>query len=675
MYRIGPLFARKNSLPVAFVANKLIESPRAVYLNGHGTLETQKMGFCCICGRELTHPVSVVLGIGPHCGDHWWNWDAIGGFNENVLEELKIRIQGVKVDQWIPKSVIKEIYETTEIITTPENHPMLKKENKPKQAPARKATPVKYQNSGKWAIKIEFPFNHDDLGRVKTLPDRRFHNEGTEKYWTAPLSIEAVEKLQEWGFQMDDRLIRYLEKTKVNVKDVSDDIQIPGLKGNLFPFQKKGVAFLEAKDGRALIADEMGLGKTVQALAYLQLHQEKRPVIIVVPASLKLNWKKEARLWMENPNVQILSGTNANIPIIGEILIINYDILPQWVGRLIQIKAQILITDECHYYKNNSANRTKAVKKLGKSIPHVIALSGTPIVNRPVEIFNALSLIDSTVMPSFWKFAHKYCGARHNGFGWDFNGATNTDELHTILSNTLMIRRKKADVLKDLPDKIRSFIPIELNNEKEYRKAESDFIAYLREQKGMTAADRASNAQALAEIEGLKQLAVAGKMKQVVEWIRDFMESDEKLVIFATHKFVIDALMKEFSGMAVKVDGSVSGENRHQAVELFQNDPNVRIFVGNIKAAGVGLTLTAASNVLFLELPWTPGDLTQAEDRCHRIGQKESVTIHYLLAAGTIEEKIASLIDRKRRILDSVLDGTITDQESLLSELIKDLTQ
>jgi SWI/SNF-related matrix-associated actin-dependent regulator of chromatin subfamily A-like protein 1 len=673
MYRIGALFARKNKLPVAFVANKLIETPRAIYLYGHGTLETQKMGFCCICGRELTHPVSVVLGIGPHCGGHWWNWDTIGGFNENILEELKVRIKDGKVDQWIPKSIIKQEYETEESITTPSDHPMLEKAKSPK--PGRTANLVKYQNSGKWAIKIEFPFNHDDLANVKSLPDRRFHSEGNDKYWTTPLGIEAVEKLREWGFQMDERLIKFLEKAKVSVQDVSDDIQIPGLKGDLFPFQKKGVAFLEAKDGRALIADEMGLGKTVQALAYLQLHPEKRPVIVVVPASLKLNWKKEARQWMTNPNVQILSGTNANIPIIGEILIINYDILPYWVERLTQIKAQVMITDECHYYKNNGANRTKAVKKLGKTIPHVIALSGTPIVNRPVEIFNALSMIDSTVMPSFWKFAHKYCGARHNGYGWDFNGATNTDELHGILSNTLMIRRKKADVLKDLPDKIRSFIPIELNNEKEYRKAESDFVTYLADQKGKEAAERASNAQALAEIEGLKQLAVRGKMDQAIEWIQNFLESGEKLVVFATHKFTIDALMEKFPGISVKVDGSVSGENRHQAVELFQNDPQIRLFVGNIKAAGVGLTLTASSNVVFLELPWTPGDLTQAEDRCHRIGQKESVTIHYLLAAGTIEEKIAILIDRKRKVLDSVLDGTVPDQESLLSELIKEFTK
>ena len=669
LYEIKPLFARSKNIPVYFVANKIRESEKAVYLYGQGTTETTRMGQCCNCGRTLTHPVSVELGIGPECGKHYWDWDLIGGYTKENLQKLKSALRSIRVETWIPKSCILQVLETTDEIKTPEN---LMSPITTKSTP-KKATQVQFQTTGEDAIKIEFPFNQDTLAEVKTIPGRRFHSEGRDKYWTAPRSIEAVEKLQELGFDIDPSLVEYLERSKINVDDMDPDslglVQTNGL--SLFPFQKKGVAFLEARNGRALIADEMGLGKTVQALTWMELHPKKRPAIVVVPASLKLNWAREAGMWMTNPKVQILQGSKPGVPIVGEILVINYDILVYWLDTLIKIKPQVLVMDEVHYIKSNQTKRTKAIRRLAKGIPHVIGLSGTPIVNRPVEILNAVRLIDKDVVPNPWQFLHRYCGAKHNGYGWDFNGATRTDELHEKLANSIMIRRLKKDVLQDLPDKVRSFVPMELDNQSDYDKAEQNFIEFVKEQKGAAAAEKASNAQALAEIEGLKQLAVQGKMKQSVEWIKDFLEVDGKLVVFATHKFVIDQLMTEFGDIAVKVDGSVTGANRDKAVTEFQGNPRIRLFIGNIKAAGVGLTLTASSNVVFLELPWTPGDLTQAEDRVHRIGQKDSVNIHYLLADGTIEEKVAKLIDRKRKVLDSVLDGQKTDDQSLLQQLME----
>lgn len=672
MYQINQLFARENNLPIFFVANQLIETAKAVYLYGHGTLESQKLGQCCRCGRELTHPVSITLGIGPECGGHYWDWNAVGGIEKapEIIEQLRITIQNFKIDQWMPKGIIKEVHECETVVVTPTNHPMLKP--LPGAKKNKTATQVKYQGTEQKAIKIEFPFDREVLEQVKTLQGRRFHGETSEKYWSCPLGIEAVEKLNDWGFVLCAKLQEYLQKTKTSIEDMQQDLPIPGLKMELFPFQKKGVAFIDAKNGRALVGDEMGLGKTAQALAWLQLRQEKRPVIIIVPASLKLNWAKEAKMWMDSPNTQILSGTKPNVPIIGELIIINYDVVTHWLEVLQKVNAQVLILDEAHYCKNNSAQRTKAVKRLAKNIPHIIALTGTPIVNRPVELFNAIKLIDDTVVPSFWHYARRYCGARHNGFGWDFTGATNTDELHKKLTETIMLRRLKKDVLTELPDKIYSFTPMELSNEKEYNKAERDFITWIKETKGNEAAAKASGAAALVEIEGLKQLAVAGKMAHSIEWIKNFLDGNGKLVVMATHRSAVDQLMEEFKNIAVKVDGSVNGEDRQKAVDQFQNNDNVRLFVGNIKAAGVGLTLTAASNVAFLELPWTPGDLQQAEDRCHRIGQKNSVIVHYLLATGTIEEKIARMLDSKRRVLDSVLDGAETAETSLLSELIRE---
>jgi len=657
--------AKWKKVPIFFVAKVVAETTKAFYLYGHGTTETIKMGVCCVCGRTLTHPVSVELGIGPECGSHWWDWSLVGGYTKENVARLMQKIRtDIIIDTWIPKGLVVSMTPSTEIVTIPTDHPLL---NVKTEVPI-KVTSLAENKYGDRLIKISFPYNVTDLDLVRSLAGRRYNAD--DKCWTVPVSTEAIESLKGWGFVIDPRLDVFLQKKKISVNDVAE-IEVPGLRGQLFPFQKKGVAFIENRNGCALIADEMGTGKTVQALAYLQLHPELRPALIVVPASLKLNWKREAEYWMPDPKVEILSGTSMH-KLTGEIIVINYDILADWLPTLKALESKVLIIDESHMIKSSKARRTKAVKQLAKGIPHRIGLSGTPIVNRPIEARNAINIIDSSLFPNGWDFVHRYCDAKQNRYGWDFSGASNTQELHEKLVNSIMIRRKKSDVLTDLPDKIRSFIPIELDNETDYSKAEADFVSFVRKTKGQAAADRASNAATLAEIEGLKQLAVTGKLKECINWITDFIEVDGKLVVFATHRFVIDALIEAFPGISVKIDGGVTGEDRQKAVDDFQNNSNIRLFVGNIQAAGVGITLTAASNVAFLELPWTPGALVQAEDRCHRIGQKCSVNIHYLLASGTIEEKIAALIDKKRRVLDAVLDGKETDQESLLTELMKE---
>jgi len=514
-------------------------------------------------------------------------------------------------------------------------------------------------------MEIRFKFDQELLQLVKSLPGRRFHPE--KKCWTATITADSINKLKDAGFVIDAEL----EKLLHQAEEIEKGIEVPGLKKQLFPFQKVGVAFIEKRNGRALIADEMGLGKTIQASAWLQLHPEKRPAIILCPASLKLNWAKELRETLSTKdNVQILQGTKP-YPITGSIIIINYDILNSWVETLQAINPQVLIMDEAHYTKNSSAIRTKATKKLAKGIPHIIALTGTPIVNRPVEGFNIFQILDRNLFPNFWTYVHRYCGARHNGWGWDFSGATNKEELNQILTSTIMIRRRKADVLKDLPEKLYSFVPMELANETEYRAAEEEFIQYIRFTKGKEAAEKAKKAEHLVKIEHLKQLAVKGKLKQAINWVRDFIEDGSKLVIFAVHKEVIDQLMNEFKDVAVKIDGSTPAPERHKAVEAFQSDPNIKLFIGNIQAAGVGLTLTASSAVAFLELPWTPGELQQAEDRCHRIGQKNAVNIYYLLAENSVEYKLAKLLDRKKEVLSAVIDGKPVEEKSLITELIE----
>jgi len=540
-------------------------------------------------------------------------------------------------------------------------------------------------------IEIWFDFDYDLLNAVREIPGREFKNNRRGKYWICPVSEDAVKILKNAGFRLDKKLVDRANKLSITIDEI-EDLTIVDLKKKLYPFQVKGTSFIEAKEGRALIGDEMGLGKTIQALAWLHIHPELRPVVIVCPAHLKLNWKREIDQTLPGKqNIQIIFGTDHSQELTGDIIIINYDILPNsyeryrdslnkkrykeipqtgWVDYLIKIKPKVLVIDEAHYIKNTSAFRTKGVRKLARKIPHVIGLTGTPIINRPIEGFNIVQIINKSIFPDFWKYVHRYCDAKHNGFGWDYSGASNKEELHNKLKG-IMLRRKKVDVLPELPEKTHTYVPIELNNENEYLMAEEDFVRYVRKEKGSSAAGKAKKAEHLSKIEELKQLTIKGKMSQVIQWVEDYLENNGKLVLFTTHKFTVSELMKKFTKIAVKIDGSVSAADREIAVNEFQNNENVKLFVGNIQAAGTGLTLTAASSVAFIELPWTPGELVQAEDRCHRIGQKNAVNIYYLLAANTIEEKIAELLDKKREVLDEILDGKFIEEVPLLTELIK----
>jgi len=499
-------------------------------------------------------------------------------------------------------------------------------------------------------------------------------------------------QLQKWNFKLDDGLKEYLNQKSIKSNNKIDFSSIK-LKRNLFPFQKEGVEFIEQHNGNALIGSEMGLGKSIQSIAWLGLHPELKPALVICPASLKLNWAKEIEMTLYDKKVFIINGRQGyTLPKDVDIFIINYDILPNkfinvegskkkkeisysgWVDYIIDAGVKVTIMDEAHLTKSSTALRTKACMKLSKKTDHVIGLTGTPIVNRPIEIYNAIKMIQPSLFVSGWAFKKRYCNAHFNGFGWDFNGASNTEELHNILTSTIMLRHLKKDVLQDLPDKIYSYVPMQIKDKDEYEDAERDFIQWLRNKGLNKKADKAERAEVITKLNGLKQLAAEKKLETVVEWIRNFINSDGKLVVFAVHKKIIDKLMKEFKGQAVKIDGSVRQSDRQKAVDKFQNDKNIKLFVGNIQAAGVGITLTAASSVAFIELDWVVGNHIQAEDRCHRIGQKNSVNIYYLLAAGTIEEKIGQLLSDKAKVLDSVLDGKSMDETNIFTELLEKIS-
>lgn len=500
------------------------------------------------------------------------------------------------------------------------------------------------------------------LEQIKTLPGRVWNAQ--RKMWTCPPSRFAIEQLSGWGFDIDENLFLFLkQEQKIELPDTWPFNQ-------LRDYQREGVAFMQTKNGRALIGDDMGLGKTLQSIAYLQLNPEIRPALVICPASLKLNWQREIQKWTKkNNSITLISGRSNTVLEKADIHIINYDIVADNLELLIKQQYKIIVIDECHQLRNYKAQRTKAVKELKKTVDKLICLSGTPIVNRPVEFFNTLNMLDPETWNSWYRYVNRYCNPESNGFGITYKGANNTEELHKILTETVMLRRLKKDVLEELPEKQISIIPVELSDRSSYRAAENNLETWLSENKGKQAA-----ITALSEIEHLKQIAAELKLKNCIAWIEDYLESEGKLVVFATHHFVIDELKKYFGDRAVKLDGRDSLEQKQQAVDSFQNDPSIELFIGNIQASGVGITLTAASSVAFLELAWTPGDHMQCEDRIHRIGQEaDSVNAFYLIAENTIEEDIMDLLDEKRQVLDAVLDGKETKQESLLGELLRRL--
>lgn len=576
----------------------------------------------------------------------------------------------------------------------------------------RSAT-VQKTKQGNDLIKISFPYRESDVVFVRELEGRKYYKQG--RFWTCPVYIDNIEKLYQKGFYIDNTLQEILSRKRLKIRQIKPITNIPKLKTTPYPYQAEGIGYVESKNGRALIADEMGLGKTLQALAWLQIHPELRPTLIISPATLKYTWGQEIDTHCENMPYQILEGTKPEtIPITESVVIINYDIVSYWLEKLLSLGFKTLIVDEAHYIKNNKAKRTKAVLKLGKHIPHVIGLTGTAIENRPIEIYNIIKLIAPEIIANKREFARKYCDLKHNGFGWDDSGASNIPELHEKLSQTLMVRRLKKDVLKDLPDKQYSFLELPLSNQEEYTQAKIDFIEYslnLYEQGlvkvneetrkelkkklkslgaeidpdlgGLSIEDieylklqkeeRLSAAGHLTQIEVLKQVAAKGKLKSAFEWIHNFLKSsNQKLIIFATHKVIISEIMKEFgTNITVKIDGSTPKHFRQDIVTRFQNDKRTRLFVGNYKAAGVGITLTAASNVLLLEYPWTPGELAQAIDRAHRIGQKNAVNVYYAIARNTIEDKLVRMLDKKMKVVSGVLDGKNMEDTSSLEEIVK----
>jgi SWI/SNF-related matrix-associated actin-dependent regulator of chromatin subfamily A-like protein 1 len=445
-------------------------------------------------------------------------------------------------------------------------------------------------------------------------------------------------------------------------------LEVPRLGGELKPFQRAGVQYL-LKQRRSFLADEQGLGKTIEALATIEV-DGAYPAIVVCPASLKLNWMREIEHWLPARSAQMLDGNRGAVAA-AHVTVVNYDIVAGRLEALTALAPRAVVLDESHYCKSPGAKRTQAAQQLCAAVSReglVLALTGTPVMNRPPELISQLRILG--------RLGDFGSGAQ---FAQRFRGPDAHQRLHWHLRARCFARRLKAEVLPQLPAKTRTVVPVALDNEPEYRLAEQDVIAWLRSQpldlRELDARVAAAlRAERLVRLNALKVLAARGKLHAALHWIHDFLCSGEPLVVFARHREIQHAVLKRFPN-ALHVLGEDSQGARDRSVRAFQaaDTTENELIVCSIEVAGQGITLTRSSNVAFLELDWTPAKHDQAEDRCHRIGQQDAVNATYLLAADTIDETIATLLERKRAVIGAVTNGREEDERGVVDALVAEL--
>lgn len=543
---------------------------------------------------------------------------------------------------------------------------------------------------------ITFAYNPTLVEAIKAIPGRRYNPVGPKgPYWTVPgTSVGYMARVgKQFQFGVTDRAIKFGQSMRalLEMSTASDaEFNVEGLGGTLHPYQQAGVQYaVTAK--RCFIADEMGLGKTMQAIGVAQ-YAKAFPMLVVCPATIKIKWQREIQTWL--PGKTAVIAESSDFPK-GDVVIINWDIIERHTTRpprtgnkkkdrrsewaiSDQVKERgfrIVVFDESHYAKNLDAKRTKAAIALARNVEYRLCLSGTPLKNRPKEYISQLMLLDQLQeFGGFWGYAKRYCAAHEkylrNKKYWDINGYAHLDELNQRLRAKCYIRRLKKDVKQELPPKTRTTVPVELSNREEYEEAAQYLIEYL-ETHNPEKVTGALRAEQLTKLEVLKQVAVRGKMKAVVQWIEEFLESGEKLVVFAHHHDVVNEISEYFQ--APKVMGGMDAKKKQIAQDKFQTDKDCQLIVCSA-AAREGIDLFAASNVAFVELWWTPADHDQAEDRCHREGQVWPVTAWYLIAEKTIDEDLMVTLDTKRGVVDAGTDGKGDISESVIETLINRLT-
>jgi len=541
------------------------------------------------------------------------------------------------------------------------------------------------------------------------------------KFKFTNMEAEDVEKLKK---EFSQRQQRVEEALKARSKDLDvSNMTVPNMVIQPYEYQKQAVMFFEKSGGSCILGDQPGVGKTLSAISYAV--KNKLKTLVICPASLKLNWRNEIQKFTnEKAFVYKYKPKRKSKEIVNKkeeslFHIINYEALETFVklnvshrcvhhscdwkdvnvkkkydecpscGKKKTVKSRVngivfeskdgmsldpkeydlVVCDEAHYLKNPKANRTKVVKKGFVDVSKKLLLTGTAIKSAPYEFFSLLNFVD----PAEWKSAHqfgvRYCAGFQDDFGWDYSGSSNLDELYSRIS-PYFLRRLKSDVLSFLPPKTYTHIPIELTAEeyREYLKTEKSVID---ETTGET-----KDADHLSRIQRLKMFTSKIKADRGIQLVQDIIAGDEKVVVFTEFLSTAGKIKDYFGDKAVLFTGEKNASEKQEAVDRFMNDDSIKVFVGTMGAAGVGITLTVASIAVFIDQPWTPSDREQAEDRIHRASTKsDKVQIIRLICQDTFDEEIITLLNHKEKVTSLVLDATVLDRkvQRLQGSIFRDL--
>ncbi|XP_073490506.1 SWI/SNF-related matrix-associated actin-dependent regulator of chromatin subfamily A-like protein 1 [Aquarana catesbeiana] len=510
-------------------------------------------------------------------------------------------------------------------------------------------------------FEVDIGYHVEVIGLFKQMNSRNYDTktrkwsfllEDYQKLMEAILRIQQVEvePLPRWVAQAFAAQFEKTSLSRAEIPDVDLSSVDSKLVSSLMPFQREGVSFAISREGRLLLADDMGLGKTIQAICIAAYYKKEWPLLVVAPSSVRFTWAEAFHRWLpcvrpDSINVIVTGRDSQSASLIN---IVSYDLLGK-MDKHITANFKVIIIDESHFLKNMKTARCKSAMPLLKSAKRVILLSGTPAMSRPAELYTQIAAVRPNFFSRFHDFGLRYCDAKQMPWGWDYSGSCNLGELKLLLEESLMVRRLKSDVLSQLPAKQRKMVVIAPEGINAKTKA-----ALAAAAKEMAQGFKNKGQEKEALLLFYNRTAEA-KIRCVIEYIMDLLESGrEKFLVFAHHKLMLDSVCDELGKKNVgfiRIDGNTASADRQSLCQKFQFSDKLSVAVLSITAANMGLTLSSADLVVFAELFWNPGVLIQAEDRVHRIGQTNSVNIHYLVAKGTADDYLWPMIQEKIRIL------------------------
>ena len=509
------------------------------------------------------------------------------------------------------------------------------------------------------------------------IADEKMFTEVPNQIWIEKLLVEKETAYHIWGYYFEKQGLHdfWIPKAAVIKDNKVKNIEIDFDKYNhrpLLEHQKEAVKTL-CENKKYILADDLGLGKTTSAVV-ASLESQSKKILVICPASLKINWKREIENYSDK-TISIVEGKKWED---ADYVIINYDILKNFhslekdVESIIRNSGfDLIIVDEAHAICNTQAQRTKLVNDIAKITDKVWLLTGTPVTSRPINYFNLLNLVDCNVAQNWMAYVKRYCNGYQFRAGnrkiWNVSGASNLEELYER-TKPFVLRRLKNDVL-DLPEKIITPVYMRLRS-KEYEDVMGEYYEWY--DKG---GESNSLTMQFSKIAKVRQIIANEKVAQTIELCENILDQDKKVIIFCNFTDSLNAIYNHFKKVAVKLDGSTPKGERQDAVDKFQTDDKVKVFVGNIKAAGVGLTLTAAETVIMNDLSFLPSDHSQAEDRAYRYGQKNTVVVYYPLFENTIEGIIYDILDKKKRIINTVMGDTMLFEGDALENILQSIFQ